>query len=183
MFVLAVTAGRRMPGAAADLGGIEIKLNGGAALTSVGKHGGRLWLDFAAGIVGIANRGWNNNNYNNYYSGDATAIRSGGDLALLLGWPVWRGRLYAGPLASLDMVWLEANSNNRNQHEIHFGSAAGLRAGYQYLWRNHLFVRADVTGCAAIVRNLIVTQSAPNTPLFESPPAYLTLALGVGIWF
>jgi hypothetical protein len=81
------------------------------------------------------------------------------------------------------MVWLDANSNNRNQHEIHFGSAAGLRTGYQYLWRNHLFARADVTGCAAIVRHQIVTQSAPNTPLFESPLVYVTMALGIGIWF
>ena len=178
-FTLALTLGRRIPGNAEDLGGIEIKLAGAAALTSVKWQAGKLWLDLAAGIVGISNRSWLYGNY----SGSATAVRSGADVALLLGWPAWHGRIYAGPLASFEMIWLEANSNSRNQNEVHFDSAAGLRAGYQYFWREHFFARADMTGCAAIVRQNIATQSAPNTSLFEAPRAYITLALGIGIWF
>ena len=140
-------------------------------------------MDVAAGIVGIVeNRTWNYNSGNS--TGSATAVRSGGDFSLLLGWPAWRGRVYVGPLASIEMVWLEASSSSRNQHEIHYGSAAGLRTGYQYFWRQHFFVRSDLTGCVAIVRHKIVTQSAPpGVFLFESPRAYLTLSIGVGIWF
>jgi len=140
-------------------------------------------MDVAAGIVGIANRDWQHTDSAVSYSGYATAVRTGGDLALLLGWPAWYGRLYAGPLAAIEMVWLDANSNSQTQHEIHFGSAAGLRTGYQYFWRQHFFARADLTGCVAIVRQNVVTQSARTVSLFKSPPAYFTMALGVGIWF
>jgi hypothetical protein len=179
-FTLALTLGRRIPGNAEDRGGIEIKLAAGAAaLSSVEWHGGKLWLDVAAGIVGIANRNWQYGDY----SGSANAVRSGADVALLLGWPAWHGRIYAGPLASVEMIWLGAHSNNRNQNEVHFDSAAGLRTGYQYFLREHFFARLDMTGCAAIVRQNIATQSAPDTSLFEAPRAYITLALGVGIWF
>jgi hypothetical protein len=178
-FTLALTLGRRIPGNAKDLGGTEMKLAGAAALTSVKWHTGNLWLDVAAGIVGISNRSWRYSNA----SGSATAVRSGADVALLLGWPVWHGQIYAGPLASFEMIWLEANSNSRNQNEVHFGSSAGLRTGYQYFWRGHFFARADMTGCTAIVRQNIATQSAPDTSLFEAPRTSITLALGVGIWF
>lgn len=178
-FTLAFTLGRRLPGSAEDLGGVEFKLAGAMALSSVGWLGGKLWLDVAAGVVGIANRGWQYDTY----SGSANTVRSGADIALLLGWPAWHGRLYAGPLTSIEMIWLEANSNSRNQHEVHFDSAVGLRTGYQYFWRENFFARADMTGCAAMVRQNITTQSSPNTSVFEAPRAYMILALGVGIWF
>jgi hypothetical protein len=58
-----------------------------------------------------------------------------------------------------------------------------MRAGYQYLWRERFFARADVSGSLALVRQDIVKESSRNIELFEAPRTYLTLALGVGIWF
>ncbi len=180
---LSVTAGRRIPGSAADLGGNEFKLVGGAALTNLVLAGGRPWIDVSAGVVGIASdRKWVYENG----SGSATAVRSGADLSVLLAWPIWRGKLYAGPQGSLEMVWLDwrdADANAQLRREIRFAWAAGLRTGYQYFWREHFFARADLAGCIALVRQRIVAQSGSNTPLFEAPPAYLTLAFGVGVWF
>jgi hypothetical protein len=136
-------------------------------------------MDVSAGIVGRAKLDWVDGNS----SGSATIERSGADLSLLLGWPAWHGRLQVGPLASIEMIWLGANSYGHLQHEIHFGAAAGLRTGYQYFWRKHFFARVDLTGCVAIVRHQFAPQRATDTPVFESPPAYVTAALGVGIWF
>lgn len=182
-FALSGTMGRRMPGSATDLGGYEFKLTGGAALASLMLAGGRPWVDASAGIVGIADRSWEHNKG----SGKARAVRSGVDLSLLLRWQVWHGWLYAGPLASIEMVWLDwrdADKPDQVQREIRFGSAAGLRTGYQYAWHGRFFARADLTGCIAIRRQAISTQSGgPAASLFESPPAYLTMAFGVGIWF
>jgi hypothetical protein len=110
-------------------------------------------------------------------------VRSGGDLAVLLGRPTWHGNLYAGPLAAVEITWLDSNVNTRIQHEIHTGLAAGLRTGYQYLWKDRFFLRADVTACIAIVRQRVVTESNPGTPIFEAPPAYATFSGGAGIWF
>ena len=182
-FALSGTFGRRLPGGPTDLGGNEFKLAGGAAVTNLVLAGGRPWIDVSAGIVGIvSNRKWDNEKG----AGTATAVRSGVDLALLLGWPVWGGRLCAGPQVSLEMVWLDwrdVDANNRLSREVRFAWAAGLRTSYQYFWRKRFFARADLNGGLAVTRQEIKTQSAPNDPLFVSPPAYLTLAIGVGIWF
>jgi hypothetical protein len=182
-FALSATGGKRIPGGIADLGGTEFKLTGGAAVTHLELAGGRPWIDISAGLVGIApNRRWGAGNA----TGNATSVRSGVDLALLLGWPVGNGRLYAGPQASLEMIWLDwrdADPNDPVRREIRFLGAAGLRTSYQYVWRQHFFARADVAGCIAILQQKIVAASNENRALFEAPPAYLTLAFGVGIWF
>jgi hypothetical protein len=177
---LSVTMGRRVPGGAADLGGYEFKLTGGAALTTAVLAGGHPWIDLSAGIVGIANQRWRNG------SESASAVRTGTDLAFLLGWPVWRGMLYAGPEATAEMIWLnwrDADAGGQVRREIRFASAAGLRTGYEYFWRQRFFARADLTGCIAILRQRIAAQSAKDVSLFESPPAYIVAAFGVGIWF
>ena len=180
-FALSGTIGRRLPGGAPDLGGIEAKLTVGSAVSQAELAGGRLWTDLSMGIVGIVtDRRWGNG------KGSATVARSGVDLSLLLAWPVWRGRLYAGPQASLEMVWLEwrdADTNDQTSRKIRFAWAAGLRTGYQYFWQRRFFARADLSGSVALMRQEIITQSAPDTALFESPRAYLTLAVGAGIWF
>ncbi len=182
-FALSVTAGRRIPGGATDLGGNEFKLTGGAAVTRLVLAGGRPWIDISAGVVGIASDcKW----VYEKGAGSATAVRSGADLALLLAWPLWRGRLYAGPQGSLEMVWLDwrnADANAQLRREIRFAWAAGLRTGYQYFWQERFFARADLSGCVALVRQRIVAQSGSTVPLFEAPPAYLTMAVGFGIWF
>jgi len=178
-FTLSANVGRRTPGSAVDLGGIEFNVSAGGEVASVGRNGGRMWAEFSGGIVGIANHAWDYGGS----TGSATAVRSGIDLALLLGWPAWRGKLYAGPLAALELVWLDANSEGRLQREIHMGSAAGLRTGYQYFWNQRFFVRTDVSGCLAITRQRIVTRSRSDTSIFEAPPAYATFSLGAGIWF
>jgi hypothetical protein len=181
-FALSATLGRRMPGGATDLGGYEFKLTGGTSLTSIVLAGGRPWMDVSAGLVGIAKRDWDYANG----SGSSKVVRSGADLSLLLRWPVGHGWLYAGPLASIEMVWLDwrdADSTDQLRREIRFGSAAGLRTGYQYFWRGRFFARADLTGSVAITRQKIAAQSGAGITLFESPPAYLTMAFGVGIWF
>jgi hypothetical protein len=181
-FALSGTMGRRIPGGATDLGGYEFKLTGGASWTNLVLAGGRPWIDVSAGIVGIATHDWEN------VTGKSTSkvVRSGADLALLLGWPVWHGWIYAGPLASIEMIWLDwrdADASDRVQREIRFDSAVGLRTGYHYFWRERFFARADLTGCVATVRHSITAKSDPATSLFEAPPAYLTMAFGVGIWF
>ena len=182
-YSLSTAVGRRIPGGPTDLGGIEFKLALGAAMRNVVIAGGRPWIDLAAGIVGfVPDRTWANERG----SGSATAVRSGADLAFLLGWSVWHGRLYAGPQTSLEVIWLDWRddvSNSQVQREIRFAAATGLRTGYQYYWREHFFARADVSGSVALVRHRIAAQSDPNVTLFESPPAYLTLAIGIGIWF
>jgi hypothetical protein len=180
-FALSATGGRRVPGGASDLGGNEFKLTGGAAVTNLELAGGRPWIDASVGIVGIVLD-------RTSASGNSAAatVRTGADLSLLLGWSVWRGRLYTGPLASLEMVWLnwrDADPNDPVRREIRFLWAAGLRTSYQFAWAERFFARADLTGCAALVRQRIVAASDGNGTLFEAPPAYLTLAFGVGIWF
>ncbi len=182
-FALSATGGRRIPGGITELGGTELKLTGGAAVSHLELAGGHPWIDISAGLVGIAaNRRWDSGNA----AGNATSVRSGVDLALLLGWPVGNSWLYAGPQASLEMIWLDwrdADPNDPVRREIRFLGAAGLRTSYQYVWRQHFFARADVAGCIAILQQKIVASSDENRALFEAPPAYLTLAFGVGIWF
>ena len=179
VFALSASAGLRQPGDAIALGGIEFKLGLGTRLLTFGNRGGHLWAEIAGGIIGFVWRPWDYDNA----KGEATAIRSGADLALLAGWPLWHGRVYAGPSASLEFVWLEASSSGRVQREIRPGGAAGLRTGYQWLLSKRFFVRADVAGMVAIVRQTVVTQSQPTKALFAAPPAYATFSVGLGIWF
>jgi len=180
---LAAVVGRRVPGAAVDLGGIEFKVALGMELASLGEHGWPLWAELSGGIIGIANKGWDYQNKPESTPGSASVVRSGADLALLLGRPMWHGKLYGGPLFEVEVVWLDATSNNQIQHEIHTGYATGLRAGYQYFSKERFFARADVTGCLAVLRQRIATMSSENDTLFAVPPAYATFSLGVGIWF
>jgi hypothetical protein len=179
-FALSATFGRRAPGGATDLGGEEVKLTGGTPVSSQVIAGGQPWVDVSAGVVGrVSDRGWG-------FGRSVSSVRSGADLALLLAWPVWLGRLYAGPQASVEMVWLDWRNgipDSQVQREIRFDVATGLRASYQYFWRARLFARADLAGCVALVRHRISAESDSNVTLFESPPAYLTASFGVGIWF
>ena len=178
-FTLSAGTGRRLPGAAVDFGGIEFKLTLGVKMSQFGNHGGQLWSELSGGIIGFADHGWDYRNA----KGEATAIRSGSDLALLVGWPLWRGRLYAGPLAEIQFIWLEASYNNKVHRDIRVGLAAGMRAGYQLMLGGRFFVRADLTGCAAILRQDVVTQSNPETSLFVAPRGYATFFIGIGVWF
>jgi hypothetical protein len=171
-----------MPGAATDLGGIEFKLLGGTAVTNRMVAGGRPWIDLSAGILGIADRQWKYPRG----SGSASATRAGTDLSFLLGWRVWHGMLMAGPLVSAEVLWLkwlDADVKGQVRREVRFGASAGARASYLYTWQKRLFVRADLAGAMALVRHRITTQSDSTITLFESPSAYVTAALGLGIWF
>jgi len=182
VFALSASAGRRIPGGATDFGGYELKLTGGAPVTKVVLAGGRPWLDVSAGIVGIANQTWKHESG----SGSASAVRAGADFSLLLGWPIGDGWIYAGPQVSLEMVWLnwrDAYAPGQVQREILFATAAGVRTSYQYLWKQRFFARADLVGCVATSRPRVTTESGRDITQFESPPAYLTLAFGIGIWF
>jgi hypothetical protein len=183
-FTLSGIVGRRTPGGAEDLGGIEFKAALGAKLASLGDHGWPLWAELSGGIIGWANHGWSYADRAYSTPGSATTVRSGGDLALLLGRPTWHGKLYAGPLVEVELVRLDVNyDDGRTQHGIYTGLASGLRAGYQYHWKDHFFARADLTGCIAAVRQRIVTHGDPDHPIFAEPPGYATFSLGVGIWF
>ena len=184
-FALSGTVGRRVPGGTSNLSQYAFKLTVGVALSKVGRQGGALWLDASAGSLGIVGQPWRNPDG----SGNATAVLSGADLALLLAWPVWFGRVYIGPQGTVDMVSLDAVVNSKNtQHETHFGAAAGLHLGYQVFGWQHFFARLDLNGSAAIVRQRVVTQSQDtqsreNTVLFAAPAAYLSIAGGVGVSF
>ena len=180
---LSFNVGRRFPGGAVDLGGIEFKLALSVELATVGANGWPLWGELSGGIVGIANHGWDYKGDLGSSPGSASLVRSGGDLAVLLGRPTGRGKLYLGPLFSVEVIWLDATSNSQIQHEVHTGLAGGLRTGYQYFWRARFFARADLTACLAILRQRIVTASHEDLPIFAAPPAYATLSLGIGIWF
>jgi hypothetical protein len=179
-FALSGTVGRRFPGGVGSLSQYTYKLTVGLALSKVGHQGGALWLDASAGSLGVVSKAWN---YSDGF-GNATAVLSGADLALLLAWPVWLGRVYIGPQGTVDMVSLDAVVNNdKNQHETHFGVSAGLHLGYQVFGWQHFFARLDLNGCAAIVRQRVVTHSQENTVLFEAPAAYISVAGGVGVSF
>jgi hypothetical protein len=178
-FTLSAGMGRRLPGSAVDFGGIEYKLALGVRVSQFGKRGGQLWTELSGGIIGFADHGWDYGDA----QGEATAIRTGSDLALLFGWPLWRGRLYAGPLAEIQFIWFEASYNSHVHRDIRLGFAAGMRAGYQLMIGRNFFIRGDLTGCAAIVRQEITTQSKPGEPLFAAPRGYATFSIGLGIWF
>jgi hypothetical protein len=180
-FALSGTFGRRFPGGADNLSQNAFKLTAGVALSRLGHRGGALWLDASAGSVGIVGKRW----IHPEASGNANAVLSGADLALLLAWPVWFGRVYIGPQGTVDMVSLDAviSNNNKAQQETHFGAAAGLHLGYQLFGWQHFFARVDLSGLAAIVRQRVVTQSGENEVLFAAPAAYLSIAGGVGVSF
>ena len=182
-FALSAIVGKRVPGGATDLGGKELKLTGGTPVTARVFAGGRPWVDVSAGLVGmVSDRTWAFGRG----AGSVSSVRTGADFALLLAWPVWLGRLYAGPQASIEMVWLNwrnAIPGSQVQREIRLGVATGLRASYQYYWRARFFARTDLSGCVALVRHRISAESDSSVTLFESPPAYLTVSFGVGIWF
>jgi hypothetical protein len=182
-FALSATLGRRAPGAATDLGGKEVKLTGGTPVTSWVVAGGQPWMDVSAGVVGlVSDRTWAFGRG----AGSVSSVRTGVDFALLLAWPVWLGRLYAGPQATVEMVWLDWRNGipgSQVRRDIRFDVATGFRASYQYFWRARLFARADLAGCVALVRHRISAESDSTVALFESPPAYLTASFGVGIWF
>ena len=188
-FALSGTVGRRVPGGTSKLSQTAYKVTVGVALSRVGRRGGALWLDASAGSVGIVGQPWRNPDGSGTATGNATAVLSGADLALLLAWPAWFGRFYIGPQGTVDMVSLDAFINNKTtQHETHFGAAAGLHLGYQVFGWQHFFARVDLNGSAAIVRQRVVTQSKEaqsqeNTVLFEAPAAYITIAGGVGVSF
>jgi hypothetical protein len=179
VFTLSGTYGRRLPGGVDNLSQNAFKLTVGVALSRLGRRGGALWLDASAGSVGIVERPWKHAEG----SGDATAILSGADLALLLTWPAWFGRFYIGPQGTVDMISIDANMNGKPiQRDLRFGAAAGLHLGYQVFGWQHFFARLDLNGAVAIVRQSIVTQSE-NDVLFESPAAYVSVAGGVGVSF
>jgi|GEM_PF-2945554 len=180
-FAVSANAGRRVPGGVVDLGGYEFKLALALKLAALGRRGGNVWAEASGGILGLANHWWPADDTRQ--AGNATAGRYGGDLAALFSWPVWYGRLYAGPLLAAELVWLDANLSTGPQHEFHMGAAAGLRTGYQYFSKRRFFARADVTSGVAIVRQEIATQSKKEAPIFSEPPAYVTFSLGAGIWF
>jgi hypothetical protein len=175
--------GRRVPGSYYDLGGIEFKLALGLKLGRLTHRRLPVSLELSGGLIGIAKRGWQYDDAGGQTSGEATAVRSGGDLALYLGWTAGAGTLYAGPLAAVEVVWLDATSGGHLQHEIHTGIAAGARAGYQYRWLDRFFLRLDVTGAIALLRQRIATVSHREKPIFEAPPGYATLSVGAGVWF
>jgi hypothetical protein len=179
LFTLSASAGRRLPGGPVDLGGIEFKLAIGAKLTTIGKRGGHLWAELSGGIIGVVDQPWEHPNG----KGNATVIRSGGDLALLAAWPLLRGRIYVGPVVAIESVWLEASYADRVQHEIRAGMAAGGRMGYQLMLGRRFFARADLTGCIALLGQRVVTQSKPDQSLLATPPGYATFSAGLGIWF
>jgi len=175
-FALSGTVGRRVPGGTSNLSQYAFKLTVGVALSKVGRQGGALWLDASAGSLGVSPGEWD--------YGTATAVLSSADLALLLAWPVWFGRVYIGPQGTVDMVSLDARfSNKTTQRETHFGASAGLHLGYQVFGWQHFFARLDLNGCAAILRQRFVTHSQENTVLFEAPAAYISVAGGVGVSF
>jgi len=176
VFALSGTFGRRFPGGASNLSQNVFKLTVGVTLSRLGRRGGALWLDASAGSVGIVSQPWK--------QGDATAVLSGADLALLLTWPAWFGRFYIGPQGTADMISIDANMNGKpTQQDLRFGAAAGLHLGYQVFGWQHFFARLDLNGAVAIVRQRIVPQSEKDAVLFESPAAYLGVAGGVGVSF
>lgn len=140
-----------------------------------------LWLEAAAGISGATIGGqwpggggtWNN-------------IRSSADLALLPGWRNGQGRLFLGPAATLDVVRVDVtlNLNDRALHQTAVGVAAGIKAGYQYFWSNHLFTRADIAGDLTLRPFEILTQPGANrSVVYATPTMYFTASVGIGVWF
>lgn len=168
--------GRRFPGDAHEFGGYEAKLTLGLLLTGLARDKGDLWLDVSGGFAGHASI-----DATDRPGYQATSTRWSGELALLAGWRLGSARLYAGPLASVDVILIDAKLAGHAQSERRFPPAAGFRIGYQYFWFARVFLRADLTADVALVRERVVTQS--KIDFFEAPRAYATLSLGLGVGF
>ena len=127
---LSINGGRRFPGAATEFGGFEAKLAAGVLLKDYAKRQGDLWLDVAVGFAGhgtlpVAGRP----------KDSVTTNRVSGELAVLAGWRLGQSRIYAGPAANLDLIWVESNLGGPTQREQRFAAAAGMKIGYQHFWR------------------------------------------------
>lgn len=175
---LSLNGGRRFPGAATDFGGFEAKLAAGVLLAGFANRQGDLGLDVAVGFAGhgtlpVAGR----------TSDSVTTNRASGEVALLAGWRLGQSRIYAGPAANLDLIWIQSDLGGRSTREQRFAAGAGIKMGYQYFWRR-LFVRSDLTGDVALVKEEAAIISAGGTTVvLSSPRVYVTLALGLGVWF
>ena len=176
---LSLNGGRRFPGEAFNLGGFEVKVILGAALADLGKRGGDLWLEGAAGFAGHATYYYNTPSSNHE---PATSDRVAADLGLLAGWRGQHHSLHAGPVASVELIWIETSPTGNAQSYTLVGAAAGIKIGYQYFASGRLFARADAAGNLALVKQEAVTQSA-GQQVFSAPRTYLTFAIGAGIWF
>jgi hypothetical protein len=135
--------------------------------------------ELSGGIIGIVTYDWGPEDDRRR----AAAVRSGIDLAVCTAWPIWHGRIYAGPLAAFEVIWLEGNYGDRIQREIRMALAAGARAGYRIDLRGRFFLRLDITGAAAIVRQRVAAKSQAEVPIFTIPAAYTVLSLGTGVLF
>jgi hypothetical protein len=153
-------------------------LTTGFRLTSMNNHNRDLWLTLSGGLTGTTlDQRWQNG----AASGSANMLRWSAELALLPGWWRGRGRIFIGPTATVDVVSLAANSNGRNQRETYVDGAVGVKAGGQYFWAGNVFACADLAGDVAVRRRPVVTQSGSD--IYPSPQVYLTLSLGIGVWF
>lgn len=173
---LSLNGGRRFPGAADDFGGLEAKLAAGVLLTAFAKGNADLWLDVAGGFAGYAIR-----DFQGRPNQSVTSKRWSGEIAVLAGWRFGQSRLYVGPAANLDLIWIDAQLGGPTQREQRFAGAAGVKIGYQHFWAGRIFVRADVTADVTLANETVVTAS--DLSVFSTPPMYVTVALGLGVWF
>jgi hypothetical protein len=176
---LSFDAGRRLPGAAEDMGGIELKLSGAGQLTAFTASGTGLWLDLSGGVAGRPVRGWDYGGA----SGTVTVLRTAAQASLLLLTPTWGGAAYVGPIATGELLWIDATSSDHEQRQTRWGGAIGLRLGYLATWGDRLFLRLDVGAHASLRRQQIFTQSSGAEAILVAPAQYLCLGFGVGFWF
>jgi hypothetical protein len=176
-FALSGNGGRRFPGGAEDFGGYEAKLTMGWLLSESPKTNIDLWFDVSGGFAGRATM-----TVPDRPDYQATSTRWSAELALLAGVRVEHSRLYVGPVAALDAIFVDSNLAGHTESNRRFPVAAGFKAGYQHFWASRIFVRADLTTNVAIVRERVATQRESLT-FFEAPRVYATLSLGLGVWF
>jgi hypothetical protein len=176
---LSAVGGRRFPGTAKEFGGFEGKLTAGVMLKDFASHQGDLWLDVAVGFAGHGTLP-----VEGRPTDSVTTNRVTGELALLAGWRLGQSRIYAGPATNLDLMWVESNLGGTTQREQRFAAAAGMKIGYQHFWRR-VFVRSDLTGDVALVKEevAVVSTKGHQTVVISAPRMYVTLALGLGVWF
>lgn len=177
-FALALDAGRRVPGAAEDTGGLELKLSGAARLARLGRAGTTLWLELAGG-GGRVSWDWTIGNG----QGTLTVLRTMSQASFLAMHPAWIGALYAGPVATAELLWIDASSRGHAQAERVWAGAVGLRAGYFASWRNRAFVRADLGLHRSLKRPEVFTESSGQDAILAAPSLYFAFGAGVGIWF
>jgi len=175
-YALSFTVGRRTPGSSWDPASNDFKLTAGIALTSPRRTGTQLWLETSASLI---NGIFHNSDLG---TGSAIIVHPAVEVAPLLAWSVWRGRLYAGPTIALEYIWLNATVNSKVQNQTAWASTGGLRASYLLFFQEHFFARLDLSGNAAILRyNIVTTSKVWSTT--TAPYAYVILALGLGISF